>query len=279
VGTPRLASVRLAGCDGGPLRVDVRSGARPGDRRPAIVICHGFKGFKDWGFFPLAADRLALAGFTAVSFNFSGSGVGEDGQTFDELERWGRQTVTGDLADLAKVLDYVAAEGAAWIGLLGHSRGGGTAVIEAARDGRVRALVTWAAVCRYLWWSEDEIERWRRDGRLDVVNLRTGEVLPVFRNLLDDLEANEKGPLSILDAAARVAVPWLIVHGSDDESVPTAEGRTLLEASRSGTGRAELMLVEGTGHTFGARHPWAGSTPELDRVLSRTVEFFSAALG
>lgn len=278
MGTPRLASVRLAGSDGGPLRVDVRSGARPGDRRPAVVLCHGFKGFKDWGFFPHAAGRLALAGFTAVSFNFSGSGVGEDGESFDETERWGHQTISRDLADLATVIDYVAAQGAPWIGLLGHSRGGGTAVIQAARDERVKALVTWAAICRYLRWPEDEIERWRRDGRLDVVNLRTGQVLPVYRDLLDDLEAHESGPLSILDAAARIGAPWLIVHGSDDESVPVADARRLHEASRSGTGRAELMLVEGAGHTFGARHPWAGSSPQLDRVLTRTVEFFSAAI-
>jgi len=278
VATPRLASVRLVGHDGGPLRVDVRSGARPGEARPAIVVCHGFKGFKDWGFFPHAAGRLALAGFAAVSFNFSGSGVGEDGESFDELDRWGRQTVSGDLADLSTVLDFVAGQGAPWIGLLGHSRGGATALIQAARDPRVRALVTWAAVCRYLRWPEEEVERWRRDGRLDVVNLRTGQVLPVFRDLLDDLEAHESGSLSVLDAAALVDVPWLIAHGTDDETVPPDDGRRLYQASAAGRRRAEVMMVEGAGHTFGARHPWAGSTPELDRLLSRTVEHFTGAL-
>ena len=68
--TPRLAKVRLGAADGGPLRVDVRTGARPGEARPAVVICHGFKGFKDWGFFPKLSERLAVAGFTALSFNF-----------------------------------------------------------------------------------------------------------------------------------------------------------------------------------------------------------------
>jgi dienelactone hydrolase len=278
VGSPRLAPVRLAGHDGGPLRLDVRSGAGPGDARPAIVICHGFKGFKDWGFFPRAAERLALAGFTAVSFNFSGSGVGEDGESFDELERWGHQTITGDLADLAAVVDYAAELGAPWIGLLGHSRGGATALVHAARDARVKALVTWAAVCRYLRWSEDDIELWRREGKLDVVNLRTGQVLPIQRDLLDDMVANEGGSLDVLGAAARLRVPWLIVHGTADESVPSDDARRLRDACVAGGGRSELLLVEGTGHTFGVRHPWAGSSGEFDRVLSRTVEFFSAAL-
>jgi len=258
--------------------VDLRSGAAPGEARPAIVICHGFKGFKDWGFFPRAGERLARAGFTAVSFNFSGSGVGEDGESFDELERWRRQTIRGDLADLATVVGYVADAGAPWIGLLGHSRGGATALVHAAGDARVRALVTWAAVCRYLRWPEDEIERWRRDGRLDVVNSRTGQVLPVGRELLDDLEAGAGGRLDVLAAAERLRVPWLVVHGTDDETVPPDDARRLSASSLAAGGRAEALLVTHTGHTFGVRHPWAGSSPAFDEVLARTVEFFSAAL-
>jgi len=278
MGTPRLASVRLRGCDGGPLRVDVRSGARPGDARPAIVICHGFKGFRQWGFFPPTAGRLALAGFTAVSFDFSGSGVGEDGETFDELDRWHRQTVSGDLADLGTVVDFAVAQGAPWVGLLGHSRGGATALIYASRDSRVRALATWAAVCRYLWWSDEELAHWRHTGRLDVVNLRTAEVLPVGRDLLDDLETNQGGTLDVLAAAARLRVPWLLVHGSSDESVAPDEAARLLAASRSGGGTAQFLSVEGAGHTFGAAHPWNGGGPAFELVLDRTVDFFSSTL-
>jgi pimeloyl-ACP methyl ester carboxylesterase len=258
--------------------VDVRTGARPGEARPAIILCHGFKGFKDWGFFPRAAERLALAGFAAVSFNFSGSGVGEDGESFDELERWGGQTISGDLADLATVTDFVTEGGAPWVGLLGHSRGGATALVHAARDVRVKALVTWAAVSRYLRWPQDDIDLWRRAGRIDVVNLRTGQVLPIGRDLLDDMEANESGALDVLGAAARLRVPWLIVHGTADETAPHDDARRLHEASIKGGGRSELLMIEGAGHTFGVRHPWAGSSAEFDRVLASTVEFFSVAL-
>lgn len=275
--TPRLAKAELVGCDGGPLRLDRRSGARAGEPRPAIVICHGFKGFKDWGFFPPTAERLALAGFTAVSFNFSGSGVGPEGDRFSEPERWAHQTFSGDLADLATVVDHVAAGGAPWIGLLGHSRGGGTAILHAARDRRVRALVTWGAVSQYRWWSEEDADRWRREGKVDVVNLRTGEVLPVLPDLLDDLEAHADGDLNVLAAAARLQAPWLIVHGSADETVPVDHGRLLHRTSSSG--RARLLLVEGAGHTFGAQHPWAGGNADLDRVLEATVDFFAGALG
>ena len=35
---------------------------------PAVLILHGFKGFMDWGFFPLFQRGLAESGFLAVSF-------------------------------------------------------------------------------------------------------------------------------------------------------------------------------------------------------------------
>ncbi len=275
--TPRLARLELPGADGGPLYVDVRSGARPGEARPAVVVCHGFKGFKDWGFFPGLAERLGLAGFTAVTFNFSGSGVGPHSDTVDQPERWSGQRISADLADLATVTDWVAGAGAPWIGLLGHSRGGGVAVVGAARDPRVKALVTWASVRGFARYTPEELARWRREGRIEVVNARTGQVLPIGLPLLEDLEAHAAGALDVLAAASRVRVPWLVVHGTADESVPVAEAESLLAAS--GSPGTERFLVEGAGHTFGAKHPWAGSTPELDAVLERTARFLAGSLG
>jgi pimeloyl-ACP methyl ester carboxylesterase len=163
------------------------------------------------------------------------------------------------------------------VGLIGHSRGGGVAILQAARDPRVKALVTWAAVAGFQRYSSEELARWRRDGRIDVVNARTGQVLPMGPDALEDLESNAGGTLDVLAAAGRVTVPWLIVHGSADESVPSEEASLLARAS--GSVRTETLTVDGAGHTFGARHPWAGSTPELESVVSRTAHFLGNTLG
>ena len=275
--TPRLASVRLRGADGGPLHVDIRTGARSGEVRPVVVICHGFKGFKDWGMFPVVAERLALAGFTAVTFNFSGSGVGPASEVVDEPERWFRQTLSGDLADLESVISHVLRDGPSWVGLVGHSRGGGVAILQTAKDARVKALVTWASVAGFQRYSAEELARWRRDGRIEVVNARTGQVLPIGLPALQDLERHSAGALDLLAAANRVTAPWLIVHGSADESVPAEEAARLAHAS--GSARTERLTVDGAGHTFGARHPWAGSTAELELVVAHTTRFLSSTLG
>ncbi len=246
-----------------------------------MVICHGFKGFKDWGFFPYLAERLARAGLAAVSFNFSGSGVGEDPETFDELERFGRNTYTSELRDLEIVLEaFVSGAlgvGPAVYGLFGHSMGGSICVLRAAADDRARALVTWAAVARFGGlWRREQIAEWRRTGRLDVVNQRTGQVLPLYTDMLDDLERWGAEKLNVRRAAEEVRAPWLIIHGANDESVPAEDGRDLHRAARPGT--AELLLVEGAGHTLNAKHPWPGSNPELERAVRATVEWFGKQL-
>src|SRR5258706_11676939 len=131
-----------AGVRGG---VESRPGAGRGEGLPTLFVCQGFRGCRAWGFFPPLAERLAVAGFTAISFNFSGSGVAE-GEEFSELNRWGHQKPSTDLEDVATMVDYAVANGATSVGLVGHSRGGGLAILHAARDARVKALVTWAAV-------------------------------------------------------------------------------------------------------------------------------------
>lgn len=280
--TPRTTRFELTGADGGPLRGEVRT-AEGGRDRPAVVICHGFKGFKDWGFFPHLAHRLARAGTTAVTFNFSSSGVGPDGESFSEPERFGHGTFSNDVADLATVCDRLLAgrlaDGiapATALGLFGHSRGGGTAILYTAGHDAVRALVTWAAVSTVMRWDAETVARWRATGKLEVVNVRTGDVLPLYRTVLDDMETHGHAALDIPGAAARIRIPWLIVHGDADESVSPQEGR---ELKRAATGeRVELRLVRGGTHTLGARHPWAGSTPELDEAMAATVEWFGRYL-
>ncbi len=264
----------------GEILVDVRAGGR-GSPRPAVVVMHGFKGFKDWGMFPPLAERLAQAGFTAVSFNASGSGVDETGELVWP-ERFGRNSFTAELTDLGSVVDALAAgelgtAPPAAIGIVGHSRGGGMAVLQTARDPRVRALVTWAAISSVRRWTDPgELARWREQGRIDVVNARTGQVLPLYADVLDDIERNGSGTLDVERAAGEVAVPWLLIHGTADASVGVAEADRLEQAAGLGVVRA--LLLDGAGHTFGAVHPWKGSTPELDTAFGETVGWFSRNL-
>lgn len=275
--TPTLTRHREPGVLG-ELLIDVRAGGRT-TPRPAVVVVHGFKGFKDWGLWPQLADRLARAGFCAVTFNLSGSGVDDSGE-FVFPERFGHNTFSAELQDLRRVVDALTGGelGVApptGIGLLGHSRGGGMSVLFAAGDERVKALATWAAISTVERWPEPQRAAWRKAGISSVKNARTGQVLPHYPDILDDIEQNAAA-LDIEAAAARIAVPWLIVHGSQDESVALLEGERL--AAAAPPARTRFLPIAGAGHTFGAAHPWGGATPELEQATDETLAFFASEL-
>lgn len=260
---------------GRPIHGIVDFPSRPG-RRPTVVLCHGFKGFMEWGFFPPLADLLVERGFTVVRWNTSGGGQlpGED--WVSDLQAFREATFSKDVEETRRVLEAVASGRIGGdrvdperLGLLGHSRGGGAAILVAGSppwSGRLRALVTWAAVSTYQRQDAAVREAWRRDGCLSIVNGRTGQELEIGALVLDDLERHREA-LDITAAASRVEAPWLIVHGVVDETVPAAEAETL--ASRAPQGH-ELLLVPEAGHTFGAVHPFAGPTRELIRVMNAT---------
>jgi uncharacterized protein len=251
--------------------------------RPTVVICHGFKGFMEWGFFPHLAALLAERGFVAIRFNLSGTGMRPGDELVTDPDAFRENTYSRELADLLAVL-AAAGETIApgrvdrrRLGLFGHSRGGGAALLAAARPPwreRVRALVTWAAISDVDRFTPEQKEDWRRTGELPVVNARTGQRLALGRGLLDDLE-ERRAELDLLAAAAARGAPWLIVHGAEDESVPVAEAHRLAE--RAG-GDKELLVVPGANHTFGSRHPFAGPTPQLVQALNATQRWFRAHL-
>ena len=277
--TPTLSKTSLPGVLG-EILIDVRASDRksPG---PAVLILHGFKGFKDWGMFPPFAERLARAGFAAISFNGSGSGADDRGD-FTLPDRFGHNTFSAEQTDLDRILEaldqgVLDIHRPTSVGLVGHSRGGGMAILFAERQARIGALATWAAISHVRRWSPEEAGIWRRDGRIDITNARTGQVLPMFPDLLDDIEAHADSSLDIAGAAARLNTPWLLVHGSVDEAVPVAEAIRLNQLRPAIAGNEQLIL-EGAGHTFGAVHPLAGMTPALEAAVDATVRFMSRHL-
>lgn len=243
---------------------------------PWVLVLHGFKGFLDWGFFPLLCDRLAERGVAAVAFNTSGSGVGSDGESFSELDAFRRDSLSRQIEDVERVRDHalrgeLGTLSAGRRAVFGHSRGGAMAVVHAAEDGGYRGVAAWAALDGFDRWDETSKALWRRRGVLEVLNARTGQVLPMGVHMLDDLERHA-ARFDVRASAARLRAPLLLVHGTADPVVPLDCSRALHAAAPCAE---PLMLVEGEGHTLGATHPLGQAGPALARALETTAAWLA----
>jgi len=284
-GDPTTAITRttfeLPSPDGGPpVRGDLR--VLQGHRADAaVVLVHGFKGFRTFGFFPNLARAAAVRGYAAVTFDLSRNGIGPDGaDTFSAMHLFAEQTHTRNLDEIRRVIDALSSGAlldrpARRIGVMGHSRGGGEAVLVAAGDPRVDALVTWAAIAGIAErWTPEQVAAWEAGGTVEIENARTGQGMPVGPGYWRDIRQN-RARLDIPAAAARLTIPWLIVHGDADASVPVDEGRLLFDAAGD---TAELLVVEGADHGFGGKHPYAGATPALRMAADATLDWFDTHL-
>ncbi|MEO0896747.1 MAG: prolyl oligopeptidase family serine peptidase [Bacteroidota bacterium] len=254
----------------------------PFGENPCIIYTHGFKGFKDWGFVPFAGEYFANKGFSFLCFNFSHNGIGEDMENFTELSKFEQNTFSLEVSELQEVIKlachttFFGNKATAGLGLIGHSRGGGIALLGASRQAEIQAVCTWASVSSLDRYSKGQIQEWEKKGYMEVKNSRTGQVLKMGRPMLTDIQKNGKGSLNILKALKDMEKPLLILHGAQDETVPPFEAEQLSIFAKQEL--TEMRMIPGAGHTFGAKHPFAGSTSPLDLVLSQTEKFFSEHL-
>jgi len=271
-------ALRIPTRDGEVIRADLRVAEGP-PPRTAILIVHGFKGFKDWAFFPYLAEELARDGHAVLSFNFSWNGIGEDPEAFTRLDAFGRNTLSRELEELHQMLALLRGGdlligGPPRIGVLGHSRGGAVSILAAREDPTISSLVTWAPVASFSQWWTDGREEWEREGVRWVLNGRTGQQMPIELSFLRDLEEN-RDRLEPWLAAGGVVAPWLLVHGDADPTVPIQAAHRLVEANPD----IHLGIIEGAGHTFEARHPFESSTPALEEAIHLSREHFRRTLG
>lgn len=247
-------------------------------KQPCVIYVHGFKGFKDWGFVPYAGEQFAKAGISLLTFNFSHNGIGKNKLEFTEFDKFRINTFSREVAETLEIIDlctktsFFGAPLKQPLGIIGHSRGGGIAILAANQNPAIKAVTTWASVSTFDRREKKLKQSWKKKGYIEVSNKRTGQVFQLGKELLDDIERNAKGSLNILNAVKNLNRPLLIVHGQSDETVPFYDaeqiniyGDPLL---------SNIRLIPNTGHTFGVAHPFTESSNAFDLVLDLSGQFF-----
>ena len=271
----------IRGSENKPIGIDVRTPVKSADKVPFIIFSHGFKGFKDWGTFNMIADWFAEKDLGFVKFNFSHNGVTpESPLDFVDIDAFAKNTFSKEMDDLGSVMDFVLSEpflkennfDPDQLYLVGHSRGGGISILKAAEDKRVKKLVTWGAVNDFgKYWTPDVVKKWEKAGQIEVLNSRTGLQMPLNYSLYEDYQKH-LDRLYIQAAVIKINIPFLIIHGRNDETVGVSAAYEMNDWNKDCT---EIYIVEEANHVFGAKHPWdSGHLPKLtEEVLHKTLKF------
>jgi pimeloyl-ACP methyl ester carboxylesterase len=224
-----VPELELRNCHGERLDHVFTSG---GGGEPLVLIAHGVTSSHDRPYLVALSEALASAGIDSLRISFAGNGASEG--RFEEC------TLTKEVEDLGCVLD--ALEGRR-VAFAGHSMGAAVGVLRAADDRRIRALVSLAGMVRVRAFVECHFG--------DLVpghdHMLGRERCPYSQVFLDDARAVD----TVLPAARRVAVPWLLVHGTADDLVPLEDS---LEARAASGGPAELVELRGVDHRFAGAH-------------------------
>lgn len=243
---------------------------------PLVIFVHGYKGYKDWGAWELMAQKYAEAGFFFVKFNFSHNGTTLDEvHHFADLEAFGQNNYSKEMSDLSFVIDYFSQlpeVDSDHVFLIGHSRGNGNILIQASEDDRIKALVGLAGVSDYgsRFPPKDILDQIKKIGVMYIENQRTKQQMPHYYQFFEDFETNADR-FNIQSSAKKINSPYLILHGTADETVNIKEAESLHQWVRS----SELFIIENGNHGFGSSEPWTENImpKDLELATKKSIEF------
>lgn len=176
---------------------------------PAVVFLHGYPADK--------RDMLPLAAALAPRFTVLLMDLRHFGQS------GGGATTLGlrERRDLSRVLDFLAARGFPRVGVFGFSLGGAVALMAAAEDARIGAVVAYAPFA--------DLESLGRDlyvwlGPLGAPFVR---LMTLWGRLFLGGDLTHLSPVS---AARGLGTPVFLIHSREDEQIPFAHAERLREA-------------------------------------------------
>ena len=196
--------------------------------RQIVVLGHGVTGNKDRPFVMALAEGLAAAGRHVLRFSFAGNGT-SGGRFVDS-------TISKEVEDLAAVLDALTDYEICYVG---HSMGGAVGVLAAKRDERVKLLVSLAGMVH----TEAFAVREFGEVTPDQGCMWDEPDCPLSQAYMDDMA--QIG--TVVEWGAEIGVPWLLVHGTEDDVVPIEDSRDILVKASD---KAELFVIEGADHVF-----------------------------
>ena len=193
-----------------------------------VVLGHGVTGNKDRPFLVALSHALETKGFNVLRISFAGNGD-SDGRFEDAI-------ITKEVDDLGSVLDALNGY---TICYAGHSMGGAVGVLRASTDARIQYLISLAGMVDTKGFAQREFG----DVTPDKGNMWDDPDCPLSSAYMNDLTAID----TVVDRASQISVPWLLVHGTDDDVVPLEDSQAIFKRANE---PKELVVLPGADHVF-----------------------------
>jgi dipeptidyl aminopeptidase/acylaminoacyl peptidase len=211
---------------------------------PAVIVLHGFMGYKEEPHIEGLAKTLAQNGYVAIRFDCSG--LGESEGTIEK-----DYSMSNYLKDIKSIYDYLRQlkfVNQDEIGISGHSMGGMLAIIYAAMYPKVSVCVAISSPTMMIVvnWGKLILEEWRRIGWYYKQTSRDGSLIKIPFSFIEN--ANKFSALSFVH---EMHCPFLSVLGSNDDSVNPDDTRKIFEMANE---PKKLVEIEGMGHKY-KNHP------------------------
>ena len=198
------------------------------ESKSIVVLGHGVTGNKDRPFVVALGEGLAAADIPALRFSFSGNGTSE-GKFTDS-------TISKEVDDLGAVLGHLNEYTVCYVG---HSMGGAVGVLRASEDKRIQLLVSLAGMVHTKAFAQREFG----DVTPDEGFMWDEPDCPLSQAYMDDLTQIN----TVVDLSPQITIPWLLVHGNEDDIVPIEDSHDILAKANSQT---QLITLEGANHVF-----------------------------
>ncbi|RXP64473.1 alpha/beta hydrolase [Lutibacter sp. HS1-25] len=246
-------------------------------KKPIVIFCHGYKGYKDWGAWNLMVPEFVNNNLFFVKFNFShNGGTVENPIDFPDLEAFGHNNFILELNDLDTVINWIITNpdfknevDIKNITLIGHSRGGGIVTLKASENNKISKVISWSGVSDFgTRFPKDEniLQYWKKMGVSYIENARTKQQMPHYYQFYTSFKENEER-LTIKNAVSKLTIPHLIIHGKDDVVVLPKEAENL----HSWNPKSKLIVIENMNHPLGCTQPW--KEPKMPIHLAEVVKY------
>ena len=253
-----------------------------GINSPLVIIVNGHNGFYNYGMFPYLQETLSRHGISSYSFNFSHGGIIGDADYFEDLINYEKNCMRLEVEDVMCVLHNLHSgkfEKHARLFLLAHSLGGVPLIVSAkrAQDENIviDGIVLVSTVKQLNFWPEEMVDEWKQNKVYYKKNNRTRQMLPQGEEFLNEVLKSDS-IWKVENEIKRLKPPILILHGENDEAIPEEHGRSLFEWVNPINKKSFLKIIPGATHTYNTKHPFEGTTQQLEEMINDVVMFIQS---